>query len=102
LGGRPVAALIYRYRLHIINLFTWPTEGVAAAAPQFETRQGYNMVHWIKANMEYWAVSDVAPSELERFAQLARQGQFFEPATRLAILEQRVLRFPNQIQEPLS
>ena len=70
LDGRPVAALVYRYRLHIINLFTWPTEQVSATGPQIETRQGYNTVHWIKSNMQYWAVSDVAPSELERFARL--------------------------------
>ncbi len=72
LDGRPVAALVYRYRLHIINLFTWPTERASATAPQLETRQGYNTVHWITSNMEYWAVSDLAPSELERFVQLVR------------------------------
>jgi anti-sigma factor RsiW len=74
LDGRPVAALVYRYHLHIINLFTWPTERASGTVPQFGAWQGYNTVHWTKSGMEYWAVSDVAPSELERFARLVREG----------------------------
>ncbi len=74
LDGRPVAALVYRYRLHIINLFTWPAERTAGTVPQFGAWQGYNTIHWTKSGMEYWAVSDVAPSRLERFGQLVREG----------------------------
>ncbi|MGA2409103.1 MAG: anti-sigma factor [Candidatus Binataceae bacterium] len=74
LDGRPVAALVYRHRLHIINLFTWPADHSPNSPPQLETRQGYNVVHWTQAGMEYWAVSDVAPADLESFAQLLRQG----------------------------
>ena len=70
LDGRPVAALVYRYRLHIINLFTWPAEKPAAAVPQLGTAQGYHTAHWTQSGMEYWAVSDVAASELDRFAEL--------------------------------
>jgi len=74
LEGRPVAALVYHRRLHIINLFTWPSGPAPDSPPQLETRQGYNLVHWTKAGMEYWAVSDVAPADLEAFAQLVRRN----------------------------
>jgi anti-sigma factor RsiW len=70
LDGRPVAALVYRYRLHIINLFTWPAEQPGVAAPKLGTEQGYNTVHWTQSGMEYWAVSDVAAPELDRFVEL--------------------------------
>jgi anti-sigma factor RsiW len=74
LDGHPVAALVYRYHLHIINLFTWPEAGGPATEPQLATQQGYNSVHWSESGMEYWAVSDVAPTELERLAQLVQKG----------------------------
>ena len=74
IDGHPAAALVYRYRLHIINLFTWPAERAADTKPSLATREGYNSVHWTEAGMDYWAVSDVAAHELETFAQLVREG----------------------------
>jgi anti-sigma factor RsiW len=74
LDGHPVAALVYHYRLHVINLFTWPTGHAPDKQPQFATQEGYNSIHWTEAGMEYWAVSDVARPELERFAQFVRDG----------------------------
>jgi anti-sigma factor RsiW len=75
LGGRieyiseqPVAALVYGRRKHIINLFTWP----AGTAPGVRTwsHQGYNMVHWKKGEMGYWAIADITVAELEQFRDL--------------------------------
>jgi anti-sigma factor RsiW len=74
IGGHPVAALVYHRRLHVINLFTWPTGRAPDTQLRLTTRQGYNSVHWTESGMEYWAVSDVAPPDLERFAQLVREG----------------------------
>jgi anti-sigma factor RsiW len=74
IDGHPVAALVYHYRLHVINLFTWPTGRAPDTQLRLATREGYNSVHWTESRMEYWAVSDVAPPELERFAQLVREG----------------------------
>jgi anti-sigma factor RsiW len=70
--GRPVAALVYRRREHIINLFTWPISDTGESAPRLEKRQGYNLVHWTKAGMEYWAVSNLNGAELTKFAALVR------------------------------
>lgn len=77
LGGRPVAALVYQRRKHLINVFTWPDSvsssdsGDPAEAP---ARQGYNVYHWTKSGMVYWAVSDLNAEELKDFAGLLRNA----------------------------
>jgi anti-sigma factor RsiW len=70
--GRAVAALVYHRNKHIINLFTWPIADAHETAPQPEQRQGYNLVHWHKGGMAYWAVSDLNGGELSKFAGLVR------------------------------
>jgi len=72
LDNRPVAALVYRRRQHVINLFLWPAPRQTAG----ETRrlyQGYTLQHWTTAGMTYWAVSDLQDSELREFARLVQQ-----------------------------
>ena len=69
LGERPVAALVYGRRQHVINLFVWPGSD-AAPAPTAISRRGYHIVHGAAAGMTYWAVSDLNPTELAQFAQL--------------------------------
>jgi mycothiol system anti-sigma-R factor len=74
LGGRPVAALVYRRRKHFIN---WPRDasvGNAASPAEVPARQGYNVFHWTKSGMVYWAVSDLNAQELEAFAELLRNA----------------------------
>lgn len=73
LNGRPVAALVYRRRQHFINIFVWPTSGRESGDFQRETRQGYHLVHWAKAGMNYWIVSDLDPTELGELAQRVRE-----------------------------
>jgi anti-sigma factor RsiW len=73
LDNRSVAAVVYRRREHIINLFIFPVEHAARTLPTSETWKGYNIVHWTKSGMAYWAVSSVSSAELERFAQLLRE-----------------------------
>jgi anti-sigma factor RsiW len=72
-NGRPVAALVYRRRDHIINLFVWPSFGTEPGEIQQETRQGYHLVDWSKAGMNYWIVSDLDPTELNELAQRLRE-----------------------------
>lgn len=65
-GGRSVAALIFRRRQHVVNLYTWPS------APDKDTKfsqQGYNMLHWSDAGMSYWAASDIPLNELQQFRE---------------------------------
>jgi anti-sigma factor RsiW len=66
--NRTVAALVYRYRKHLITLFIWPStardETIRASA-----RNGDNLNHWSDGAMTYWAVSDVAAPELLEFSR---------------------------------
>jgi anti-sigma factor RsiW len=73
LDDRPVAALVYRRREHIINLFIWPirNEPVEGGNERF-SRQGYHQVYWAQADMNYWAVSDLNERELAEFVQLVQ------------------------------
>ena len=68
-NARPVAALVYRDGPHYINLFVWPAPDHAPSAP---TRQGYSLAGWSQQGMQFWAVSDASPAELQNFAQALR------------------------------
>jgi anti-sigma factor (TIGR02949 family) len=65
LDNRQVAALVYRHRQHVINLFIWPEGG--EEAPRAEALQGYNLLYFKHGGMEYWAVSDLNPADLKEF-----------------------------------
>src|SRR4029450_3644565 len=75
-GQRAVAALVYRHRQHIINLFLWPADDGAldGGAVSAESRQGYHVLHWSSGGMVYWAVSDLNPAALRAFGDLVRRG----------------------------
>jgi anti-sigma factor RsiW len=68
--GRSVAAIVYRRREHVINMFVWVNSGTDSKENRQETRQGYNLVHWSKDGMTYWLASDLNPTELNELAQL--------------------------------
>jgi anti-sigma factor RsiW len=70
LDNHPVAAVVYRRRQHIINLFILPAEHAADTLPTSRVREGYNSVHWTKSGMTYWAVSSLSAAELGKFAEL--------------------------------
>ncbi|MGA2590336.1 MAG: anti-sigma factor [Bryobacteraceae bacterium] len=70
-GGRPVAALVYQRRKHIINVFTWPSDATDGDAVL--DRNGYHVVHWNTSGMSWWAVSDLNGGELRQFEDLYRQ-----------------------------
>jgi anti-sigma factor (TIGR02949 family) len=65
LDKRQVAALVYRHRQHVINLFIWPEAG--EEAPRTASQQGYNLLYYKHGGMEYWAVSDLNAAELKDF-----------------------------------
>jgi anti-sigma factor RsiW len=69
LMDRPVAALVYGRRHHFINVFTWPADSAHMAESQY-SRNGYNAIHWSHGSMTFWAVSDIAPTELVQFKSL--------------------------------
>ena len=69
-GGRPVAAVVYTRRQHVINVLSWPVDGAAASALTMSTEHGYHLAHWRDGGVEYWAASDVAEPDLRRFVEL--------------------------------
>lgn len=73
LHGRTVAAVVYRRRAHVINLFVWrskPGETLSGEAAQ----GGYDVVYWTRGGLEFWAVSDIDPRDLRAFVQAYRSG----------------------------
>jgi anti-sigma factor RsiW len=70
LDGRPVAALVYRHRQHLINLFIWPAGSTQVSRPTLKSLQGYHLLHWTDSEMTFWAISDLNLDELEQFQRL--------------------------------
>jgi anti-sigma factor RsiW len=73
LGHHAVAALIYRADKHVINVFTWPTAyGMDGSGPALKaaSRQGFHAVHWTRAGMTWWLVSDASEDRLRQLARL--------------------------------
>lgn len=73
-GGRPVAALVYGRRRHLISVFLWPEGRGGPGASGTVTRQGYHLLHWATPDYSYWVASDLGLPELQEFATLLRQG----------------------------
>jgi anti-sigma factor RsiW len=67
--GQTVAAIIYRRRQHLINLYTWPTSPAYPKESQF-ARNGFNVLQWSDRSMTYWIVSDLDSTELKEFRRL--------------------------------
>jgi anti-sigma factor RsiW len=67
---RPVAALVYRRRQHLINLFAWPAKTATAQDEQTTRHQGYQIIHWVDSGMNFYAVSDLNLEELQNFIRL--------------------------------
>jgi anti-sigma factor RsiW len=68
-GDRQAAALVYRIRQHVINVFVWRTGGAAEAPVKIRTR-GFTIILWTEDGLRYSAISDVDPRDLRRFADL--------------------------------
>ena len=70
LDHRPVAALVYRHRQHLINVYIWPDSKSDTTTPGPATsKQGYNLLHWHDRGMTFWAISDLNPADIGTFAQ---------------------------------
>ena len=67
-GGRPVAALVYREGPHVAEVYVWP-DGASDRPPTYLDDRGFRIAHWTRGGMAYWAISDVDP---QRFASFVR------------------------------
>ncbi len=66
IDGRPVAAIVYKRRAHVINLFVSQTVGSEHAAA-IENLQGFNVWRWAWSDLSFRAVSDINTEELREF-----------------------------------
>ena len=68
--GRRVGALVYKRRLHTINVFMWPSASREDTAPRLVVRNGYNALTWSRNGITQWAISDLNAGELRELQSL--------------------------------
>jgi anti-sigma factor RsiW len=69
IAGRPVAALVYQRRQHTINVFVWPTVNNSEVPTDIRNLRGFEVCHWTRDGMAFWAVSDLNDTELDQFVR---------------------------------
>jgi anti-sigma factor RsiW len=70
---REAAVVVYRHKLHVIDLFITradgnPTQNLTSLASH-ATASGYNVEHWSGNGQDYWVISDLNHEELTDFAK---------------------------------
>lgn len=68
-----VATLVYRYRLHTIDVFVRPE--TERSVPPLSTVRGFNVAHATGSGMDWLAVSDVSADVLSSFVQRLAASQ---------------------------
>ena len=68
LGGRPVAALVYRHGQHVVNAFVWPSAAADSAA-LFSVDRGFQIAHWTRSGLAHWVISDLGRDEFKAVVQ---------------------------------
>jgi anti-sigma factor RsiW len=66
IDGRPVAAIVYKRRAHVVNLFVSQIAGSENGA-RMEKLQGFAVWSWTWSDLSFRAVSDINPEELQEF-----------------------------------
>ncbi len=76
LAHRRVAVLVYRYRLHVIDVYVMPEraassgdESTGESGSATLVRDGYALLRWRANGMVWWAVTDAEPNVLANFEQ---------------------------------
>jgi len=65
-NGRTMAALVYKIRKHLINVFVFNTNGIKSKTKTM-TKKGYQLISRTTNGLSYWAVSDLNQKELKAF-----------------------------------
>ncbi len=79
-GGRldsfqhqPIAAITYKNKNSLINVYTWPSPEIDDAPQESHNKQGYYLLYWCQNNMNYWIVSDGENKKVDQLAKLIRE-----------------------------
>jgi len=72
LDNQPVAALVYRHRQHIINLFIHSSHKKSGNSVRIISQRGYHVLSWNRAGLGYWAISDLNLKDIKKFVALFR------------------------------
>src|SRR6476469_6213657 len=62
--GKTVPAIVYKRRLHTVNLFVWPAKDSSERAL---VKDGFAITEWSRNGLRFAAVSDIPASELAQF-----------------------------------
>ncbi len=65
--ARAIGAIVYRRRVHVINMFVAQTSNTEHYTAKIETIQGFNIKSWSDRGLNFWAVSDLGADELTEF-----------------------------------
>jgi anti-sigma factor RsiW len=65
--GKTVAAIVYRRRLHTVNLFVWPAKD---SGERSFAKDGFAVSEWSRNGLRFAAVSDIPAAELRQFEAL--------------------------------
>ncbi len=74
IDGRTVAAIVYKRSLHSINLFVRPAATFSSPIATSVRQGSYSLARWKSGGLEYWAVSDIDPSDLSAFRTAYRKA----------------------------
>jgi anti-sigma factor RsiW len=66
IDGHTAAALVFRRRLHTINVFVWPARD-AAPPPNSASESGFSAQGWTNGGLNFLAVSEIPAADLEQF-----------------------------------
>ena len=70
IDGRTVPALVYKRRLHTVNVFVWPESN---SGEHSFTKDGFSVREWSSNGLRFAAVSDIPAAELGQFEQQFKQ-----------------------------
>lgn len=70
IDGKTVPAIVYKRRLHTVNLFVWPTR---ESGDRAFVKEGFAVREWTGNGLRFAAISDIPPAELARFQALFEQ-----------------------------
>lgn len=72
-NGTTAAVMVYQAGKHIVDVYVWPTRA-GAGRLSTDAINGFNIRHWQDGDFDVACVSDMAPAELDRFAERWRDS----------------------------